>query len=523
MDTSDNASSRDMYSNDKKNTKVVSAEIELGSFQDVEVFPQQNIPTDKAFQFLAGREIEYSEEEGNQVLRKIDRNILPILFWIYCIQFADKVSLSYAALMGIREDTNLAASSQQYAWVSSIFYAGYIFWEFPTTFFLTKFPIGKYLSINIFLWGVVLTLTSVAQNYGGLLALRWFLGMFESSVTPGFVLITAMWYKRSEQAKRMGFWLAANGLATLVTSPVAYGLSYVTNASISAWKILFLLFGLLTILTGTLYFFLLPDSALNARFLTEREKEIAIERIRGNFQGIGSQKWKMSQVWEAFQDPRTYLYVLFSLLMNIPNGGVTSFGSIIIKSFGYKNQRALLLSMPGGGVDIAFKLAMPFLSDWLMDRSFPAMIAIAFPMVGGIMMSTIDVSNKVPLLIGYYFISAAGSSWGLVMSMIACNTVGSTKKSVVNGLQILAYAAGNWIGPQTFRSSQAPEYPTGKRLVAIFYGLALLTLLAIRLINIYENRRRDKLEAEGKIPEFPENAEFLDLTDFQQLKMRYVL
>lgn len=269
--------------------------------------------------------------------------------------------------------------------------------------------------------------------------------------------------------------------------------------------------------------FFLHNNPLNAHFLNQREKEIAIERIRGNFQGIGSRKWKWSQVRETFIDPRNYLYVIFSLLMNIPNGGVTSFGNIIIKSFGFQNQRSLLLSMPGGAVDLVFKLTMPWLSDKMIDRSFPAMIAIAFPMVGGIMMSTIDVHDKSPLLVGYYFISAAGASWGLVMSMIACNTVGSTKKSVVNGLQILAYAAGNCIGPQTFRSSEAPVYPTGKKLVAIFYGLSLFTLLLIRLVNIIENRRRDKLEAEGNLPEEPENSEFLDLTDFQQLQMRYVL
>lgn len=245
--------------------------------------------------------------------------------------------------------------------------------------------------------------------------------------------------------------------------------------------------------------------------------------MRGNFQGVGSGEWKWYQVAEAFKDPRTYLYVLYSLLMNIPNGGVTTFGSIIIKSFGYKNQRALLLSMPGGGVDIVFKLIVPLVSDKLMDRSLPAMFAIAFPMIGGIMMSTINVHDKVPLLIGYYFISAAGASWGLVMSMIAANTVGSTKKTVVNSLQIIAYAAGNWIGPQTFRATEAPNYPTGKRMVGIMYGCALLTLIIIRVVNILENRRRDKLEAEGKVPPIGDNEEFLDKTDFEQLHLRYIL
>nr|QFR37164.1 MFS transporter [Cyberlindnera americana] len=508
---------------EKSAVQVEATEILEFQVGETEVIKTGKKAVDEAFQFLEGKDCSYSIEEERRVVRKIDSRILPLLFLLYCVQFADKVSLGYAALMGIRDDTHLDSSSQQYSWVSSIFYAGYIFWEFPTAYFLNKFPIARYTSFNIMAWGIILACTCGAKNYGGLLILRFLLGMFEATITPAFVLITAVWYKRDEQAKRMGIWLAANGVATLITSPIAYGLYHVHNAHIKSWMILFMMFGIITVFTGVLFYFFLPDNQLNAKFLSEKEKIIAIDRVRSNFQGVGSSTWKWYQVREAFVDPRTYLYIAFSLLMNIPNGGVTTFGSIIIKSFGFQNERALLLSMPGGAVDLVFKLTVPWISDKMMDRSLPAMFAIAFPMIGGIMMSVIPVHDKVPLLVGYYFISAAGASWGLVMSMIAANTVGSTKKTVVNSLQIIAYGAGNWIGPQTFRSKESPNYPTGKKLVGILYGCALGSLIVIRVVNIMENRRRDKLEAEGKIPPMLHNEEFLDRTDFEQLHHRYIL
>jgi len=326
----------------------------------------------------------------------------------------------------------------------------------------------------------------------------------------------------------MGYWLCCNGIATLIMSPLSYGLSGVTNAALPSWEILFLVLGLLTVVTGTVYLWYMPDNQTNAKFLTHREKLIAVERIRGNFQGIGSRLWKWSQFFEAFQDPRTYLYVLYSLLMNIPNGGITTFGSIIIKSFGFNSRLSLLLGMPGGAVDIMAKLGFTYLSDKLLDRTLPATIAILIPMVGGIMMITIPQSAKEALLVGYYFISAAGASWGLVMVMISNNTLGYTKKATVNGLQILAYGAGNWIGPQTFQASDAPEYKKGKTLVAIMYGCAAATLITIRILNIMENKRRDKkqaeAEAEGRITGENElGTEFLDLTDFQQPRFRYVV
>lgn len=372
------------------------------------------------------------------------------------------------------------------------------------------------------MWGLVLTFHVFAANYAGLLVLRFFLGALEATVTPAFIILTSAWYKNSEQAKRVGFWLSCNGLALLVVGPIAYGLAGVTDARIATWKVLYLVFGIPTVLTGVACWFYMPDNQINARFLDRREKLIAIERIRVNFQGIGSRKWKWPQFFEAFRDPRTYLYMLFSLLMNIPNGGITSFGSIVINSFGFSDRLSLLLNMPTGFVDIVCKLGFTYLSDRFMDRSLFAFIAILIPMIGGIMMIVIPLSAPAALLIGYYFIGAAGSAWCLVMVMISNNTLGYTKKATVNGVQILAYAAGNWIGPQTFRSSEKPTYYHGKMMVSVMYGISALVIVAIRVINVLENRRRDK-----KALEQPENntagTEFLDLTDFEQPNFRYML
>lgn len=408
-----------------------------------------------------------------------------------------------------------------------------IFRRFPTTYLLRRLPLGKYTSVTILCWGVVLACHAAVDSFAGLLTVRIFLGALEATVTPAFVLFTSIWYKKSEQARRVNAWLCCNGIALLIMAPFAYGLSGVTDTAIASWRILFLILGLLTVVTGVFLVWYMPDNQLNAKFLNQKEKLIAVERIRENFQGIGNRVWSWPQFREAFMDPRTYLYVLFSLLMNIPNGGITTFGSLIIKSFGFDSRMSLLLQMPSGFVDLATKLSLGILSDKMMDRTFPAFIAILLPMVGGIMMITIPFSGKAGLLIGYYLISCAGASWGLVMVMISNNTLGYTKKVTVNALQILAYGAGNWIGPQTFRASDAPDYYNGKLMVAIMYGLAACTLIAIRVVNIVENRRRDKEQAieldancstgsdSGSNDAQP--TEFMDLTDFQQKKFRYII
>jgi MFS family permease len=390
-------------------------------------------------------------------------------------------------------------------------------------------PVGKFTAANILCWGIVLACHAATSNYAGLLVCRFFLGAFEATITPSFVLITSMWFKQNEQGKRMGLWLSCNGVALILMAVIGYGLSAVTDSALAAWRILFLTLGLLTALTGAFYLWYLPDNQANAKFLSEREKLVAIEHIRDNFQGIGNQVWKWNQFWESFRDPRTYLYVLYSLLMNIPNGGITTFGSVIIKSFGFNNRLSLLLGAPSGVFDLGGKLLLTWLSDKFLDRTLFSFIAIMFPLIGGIMMITIPQSAKGALLLGYYMISVSGSSWGLVMASISNNTLGYTKKVTVSGLQIIAYAAGNWIGPQTFRASDAPEYKKGKLMVAVMYGLSGVVLLILRWVNIRENRRRDRIQSEAGVdlndPETKaavERAKFMDLTDFQQPYFRYV-
>ncbi|KAL4965120.1 allantoate permease family MFS transporter [Aspergillus stella-maris] len=490
-----------------------------------EVFDDKDV--DPALRLTGGAVVEFTPEEEKSVLRSIDFHMLPLMCWVYMIQFADKTTLNYASVMGLQTDTNLVGN--QYSWVSSIFYAGYLAWEFPTTYLFRRLPVGKYTAINIFCWGIALACHAAATNYAGLLACRFFLGAFEATVTPAFVLITSMWFRQREQGRRMGYWLACNGVALILMAFIGYGLSAITNAHLAAWRILFLVLGLLTVVTGAIYFWYLPDNQTNAKFLNERGKLIAIERIRDNYQGIGSQVWKWSQFREAFLDPRTYLYVLFSLIMNIPNGGITTFGSLVIKSFGFSDRLSLLLQAPSGVFDIGGKLLFTYLSDRFLDRTLMAFLAILFPLVGAILMIAAPQDAAPALLIGYYMISVSGSAWGLMMTAISNNTLGYTKKVTVNGLQILAYAAGNWIGPQTFRADDAPEYRRGKTLVAIFYGVSAVLLVVLRFVNIRENAKRDRLQAESGVDlndeetrRALEQSKFMDLTDFQQPHFRYV-
>ncbi|KAH9211821.1 hypothetical protein DL95DRAFT_279540, partial [Leptodontidium sp. 2 PMI_412] len=93
-----------------------------------------------------------------RVIRKIDTRILAIMFITYNLNFMDKTILSSAAVFGLTEDNQLVG--KQYSWVSSIFYFGYLFFEYPTTILIQRLPIGTYLSGVILLWGAIVASTA---------------------------------------------------------------------------------------------------------------------------------------------------------------------------------------------------------------------------------------------------------------------------------------------------------------------------------------------------------------------------
>lgn len=311
---------------------------------------------DEALKVLEGENgetFELTPEDERKLLRKIDWNLMPMLCLVYGLNYLDKTTVSYASIMGLKTDLNLVG--QEYSWIGSMFYFGYLFWEYPTNRLLQRLPLGKWSAFNVIMWGLVLCCMAATKNFAGAMTVRFFLGVFEAAVTPGFALFTSQWYTKEEQGARTGIWFSFNGWGQILGGFVAYGIAVGTArhpVSVDSWQLLFLVIGLFTALVGAIFLYVMPDNQMNARFLTEKEKVLAIERIRVNQQGVGNKHFKFYQFKEALTDPMVWAFVFYSLVADIPNGGLSNFFSQLIVSFGFSEEQSLLLGTPGGAVEV---------------------------------------------------------------------------------------------------------------------------------------------------------------------------
>lgn len=72
---------------------------------------------------------------------------------------------------------------------------------------------------------------------------------------------------------------------------------------------MFIFFGTFTVLFGLALWWLLPDSPMTARWLNERERLIAVERLKSNKTGVKNTHHKKVQIKEALLDPKVWFLV----------------------------------------------------------------------------------------------------------------------------------------------------------------------------------------------------------------------
>ncbi|KAH9212068.1 MFS allantoate transporter-like protein [Leptodontidium sp. 2 PMI_412] len=479
---------------------------------------------DEALKAFEGQEaIVMTEEMERNLLRKIDWNLMPMLCVVYGLNYLDKTTLSYASIMGMQSAIHLHGTN--YQWLGSMFYIGYLAWEYPTNRFLQRLPLAKWSAFNIIMWGGTLCCMAAVENFAGAVAVRFFLGVFEAAVTPGFALFTSQWYTRKEQGTRTGIWFSFNGFAQIFGGLVAYGISTGVKkhgAGIDSWQIVFLTIGLITVMVGCIFLYFMPDNQLNAKFLTPQERIMAIERIRKNQQGVGNKHFKMYQFKEALTDPMTWAFVFFALVADIPNGGISNFFSQLIVSFGYTPDQSLLYGTPGGAVEVVFLIVCGYLGDKFGRRVLVGMSGMITSIVGMLLIVCLPFSNPSGRLAGYYLTQSSPTGFVALLSLISSNVAGYTKKTTVGALYLIAYCTGNIIGPQTFRPEDKPRYIPAEITIIVCYAVCTLDLAFIHWYYVRRNKMNEGVRAQPGYRKL-DKQEFLDLTDRENPEFVYTL
>ena len=140
------------------------------------------------------------------------------------------------------------------------------------------------------------------------MACRFFLGTAEAMFGPGVPLYLTFFYPRSKVGFRHGMFISAAAIANAYGGALGYAIGSI-NGSIAPWRVLFLIEGLPTCVFCILAWFALPDSIAQARFLSEREREVALHFTARN-QRIDvdrNQGVRFKEMFEGITDPKSWI------------------------------------------------------------------------------------------------------------------------------------------------------------------------------------------------------------------------
>ncbi|CAI7567570.1 unnamed protein product [Penicillium bialowiezense] len=468
------------------------------------------------------------ESEGAKVLRIIDWRIMPMLYVTYVIQFLDKLSLNYASAYSLIPDLSL--EGQRYSWVAAIFNFGYLFWALPANLLIQRLPIAKYMGGMLLIWSVLVIAHIGANNYGGILALRFLLGMAEAGVSPCMMNLTAMFYKRSEQPIRMAIWLSANGMATMVGALLGFGLGHTHNTALRSWQLIFLTIGLLNFVCACFFLWLMPDSPSSARFLTHRQRVIAVRRVAENMIGVKTREIKPRQALENLWDIKVICCAGIGIACGVINGGVSNFASALIKGFGFDGIYATLLQLPTGAIEALVVPICGIVATYIKDSRCIVLAAVCLiPFAGLLGIRFTDLDHRWTLVGCTWLQYIVGAPVIVSWNLLATNVGGHTKRAVANGLWFTLYAAGNVAGANIFFSREAPRYYSALAGLLICYA-GIIVLSAVAYVSMrWENARRDAAVREtGELVPDDVAAQaivdgFKDMTDMESKHFRYAL
>ncbi|KAL2787314.1 Peroxin-3-domain-containing protein [Aspergillus keveii] len=443
-----------------------------------------------------------------KLMAKVDWHVVPFLCIMYLLAFLDRVNISNAKVLGLAEDLHIVEGTK-YNTALTIFFVPYIIFEIPSNILLKKLKPHLWLSMCMFLFGLVTVCQGLVTNWAGLMTTRWFLGMFETGMFPGCFYLLGMWYKRSEAQKRFSFFFSSTTLAGAFGGLLASGLGKMHGlANLAGWRWVFIIEGILTCVVAIALFFLLPDFPEEAKWLTEEERTYMRAKLAQDSGHAGTDAdmgWR--DVLEVFKD---YLHRRPDVLWADRDSLW-----ICLLCADYHPVLwiwTLLYSIPPWAAAFGFSMVIAFVSDKLQHRLAFTIIPMLISMAGLGILLNVHGEDNTDIQYGALFLVTAGcySAMPVVVCWFAMNLGGHRRRSVGTAWQVGFGNIGGIIATYSFLAKdKANHYKPGFSIGVSFLAFSCACCIAYFLAIWHQNRQRERIMASGDPSYLEEDGERL--------------
>lgn len=290
----------------------------------------------------------------------------------------------------------------------------------------------------MFGFGLMTVLQGLVQNYGGLLTVRFFLGVFETGMFPGCFYLIGMWYRRAEAQKRYSFFFSSTTLAGAFGGLLAAAIGKMDGIrGYAGWRWIFILEGLLSCVVSFVLFFILSDFPEDAKWLTEEERSYVKARLEVD-QGKSALERRSTpkDVLNVFKDFKVILggFMYFGLI--VPAYGYAYFAPSILKTYGYGQIETQLHSVPPWVAAFGFSMIVAWASDRARHRFVFVLIPICISITGFAMLLGLYPHANAEYAALHLITSGTYSAMPIIVCWFTMNLGGHHRRAVGTGWQI---------------------------------------------------------------------------------------
>ncbi|PNY26791.1 transporter [Tolypocladium capitatum] len=449
-----------------------------------------------------------------KLITRIDMHVVPFLCGMYLLAFLDRVNISNADLYGLSKDLRLGDDGYKFNTALVIFFVPYCVFEIPSNILLKKFRPHVWLSVNMFLFGFTTMMQGLVQNYSGLLACRFFLGLFETGMFPGAFYLIGMWYRRHEAQKRYSFFFNSTTLAGAFGGLLAAAIGKMSGMrGYGGWRWIFLIEGGITVFVSFFFFFLLPDFPEESKWLSKDEKEYVAARLRlDQGQSARDRRIALKDVANVFRDFKVAVGGFMYLGLIVPAYGYAYFSPFIIQGYGYSPIQTQLHSVPPWVAAFGFSMTIAFLSDKVQHRFAFAIFAICVAVTG--LSIVIAVHDNQPLQYAALFLIAMGAytAMPIVVCWFNMNLGGHHRRAVGSAWQVGFGNLGGIIAVYIYLKKDRPRFTTGLSVTLAFVVLSAVACFVYGFACWKANKDRKKGSAAERELTQEEKTELGDMS-----------
>ncbi|POS79790.1 hypothetical protein DHEL01_v201822 [Diaporthe helianthi] len=427
-----------------------------------------------------------------KLMTRVDLHLLPFISILYLLAFLDRVNIANAKSFNLVEDLRLGGT--EYNTILVIFFVPYVFFEIPSNILLKKLSPRVWLSVCGIAFGLVTVFQGLTQNYSGILATRFFLGVFECGMFPGCFYLLGMWYKRSEAQKRFTFFFASTSLAGAFGGLLASAIGKMDGLrGYSGWRWIFIIEGAITVLVCIVFLFTFPAFPEQAKWLTEPEREYVKARLRADLgHNAAERKVTLSDVLAVLRDPKVIVggFMYFGLI--VPAYGYAYFAPSIIQAYGYSPIETQLHSVPPWAVAFGFSMLVAFASDLARHRFLFTVVPICIAISGFAVLLTVRENTSVKYGALFLVVMGTYSAMPVIVCWFNMNLGGHHRRAIGSAWQIGFGNIGGIISTYAFLAKDAPFYRPGYSICIGFICLSFVSCCVYAWLITWENRKRDK-------------------------------